>query len=107
MQGESLRRLSECAAATRPLAGGASVAVAGNPDRLARDLGVEQVREVRPLAPIVFERQIPHLVEIEIVEIAPPIDGDEISAHHVLEIGVEMSVAKQIDVAIELALGDK
>src|SRR6476659_1615701 len=103
----SLGRLSERAAATRPLAGGASVAVAGNPDRLARDLGVEQVREVRPLAPIVFERQIQHLVEIAIVDIAPPIDGDEISAHHVLEIGVEMSVAQQIDVAIELSLGDK
>src|SRR4051812_5516178 len=103
----SLRRLSERAAATRPLTGGASVAVAGNVDRLARELGVEQVGEMCPRVAIVFERQIQHLVEITIVDIAPPIDGDEISAHHVLEIGVEMSLAQQIDVAIELALGDK
>src|SRR3954470_19830200 len=103
----SLRGLSERTPATRPLAGGASVAMAGNPDWRARGLGVEQVREVCPRAPIVFEWQAQHLVEIAIVDIAPPIDGDEISAHHVLEIGVEMSVAQQIDVAIELALGDK
>ena len=46
----SFRRFSQRAPATRSLAGGASVAVAGDPDRIAGDLGVQQVRQVYVLA---------------------------------------------------------
>src|SRR3979490_3287829 len=38
---------------------------------------------------------------------ASPVDGDEVPAHHVLEIGVQMRLPKQIEIAIELVLGDE
>src|SRR6185295_7712226 len=86
---------------------GASVAVAGNPDRIAGDLGMEQVRQADLLARIALKGEIQHLIEIAVVDVAPPVDGDEVPAHHMREIGVEMRAAKQIEVAIELALGEE
>ena len=67
--------------------------MAGNPDRIAGDLGMEQVRQVDLLARIALEGKIQHLIEIAVVDVAPPIDRDEVPAHHVREIGVEMRAA--------------
>ena len=62
----------------------------GNADRLTLDVGVKQLRQVYTLARIVFERQVEHLIKIAVVDITTPIDRNQISAHDVLEVGVEV-----------------
>src|SRR5919108_195920 len=74
----SLRRFLERAAAARSLAGGAAVAMAGDANRPAFELDVEQLGQVDALARDVSacERQIEHLVEVAVVDVALPIDRD-------------------------------
>src|SRR5258705_13833194 len=101
------RRLRQRAAAARSLAGGAAIAMACDADRPPLDVGVEQVRQVHALACIMPERQIKHLIEVAVVDEASPIHRNQISAHDVLEIGVNMRTLQQIEVTIELTVGDK
>ena len=54
-----------------------------------------------------FERQIEHLIEIAVVDIAPPIDRNQVSAHHLVEFGIEVRALQQVEVAIELAVGNE
>src|SRR5215472_5090032 len=67
---KALRRFFERAAAARSLAGGAAVAMAADPDRPPLYLGFKQIRQVQALARVVFERQIEHLIEIAVVDVA-------------------------------------
>src|SRR5262245_36569887 len=101
------RRFLERAAAARSLAGGAAVAMAADPDRPSLHLGFEQIGQVQALARVVFERQIEHLIEIAVVDVAPPIDRNQVSAHHLVEVGVEVRALQQVEVAVELAVGNE
>src|SRR5713101_896138 len=103
----SLRRLGQGATATRSLAGGAAVAVARDSNCLAFDLRFKQVREVHALAPLMLQREIEHLVEIAVIDIAAPIYRDQATTHDMLQIAIEMSVSQQIEVALELAFRDQ
>src|SRR6266566_1083477 len=99
--------LRQRAAATRSLAGGAAITVARDPDRPTFDIDVEQIGQVHAFVRAVLERQIEHLVEIAIVDVAAPVDRNQISAHDAVEVGVEVRAAEQIQVAIELAVGQE
>ena len=54
---KSLGRFRERAAAARSLSGGAAVAMAGDADRIVREVGVEQVGQMHARASAVGERQ--------------------------------------------------
>jgi len=53
------------------------------------------------------ERQVEHLIEIAIVEIALPVDRDQAAAHDAVEIGVEVCVLQQLQVAVDLTPADE
>ena len=53
------------------------------------------------------QRQIEHLVEVAVIEVAAPVDRDEAAAHHAVEVVVAMGLAQQAHVAVELALRDQ
>src|SRR6266446_10121478 len=101
------RRFLQRAAAARSLARGAAIAMAADPDRSTLDLGFQQIAQVQALARVVFERQIEHLIEVAVIDVAAPIDRNQVSAHHVVEIGVEVCALQQVEVAIELAVGNE
>ena len=44
-------------------------------------------------------RQVEHLVEVAVVDKAAPIDRDQVAAHHAVEVGVEMGVLEQVEIA--------
>src|SRR5262249_52913724 len=71
------------------------------------DLGRKHTGQVPALARVVFERQIEHLIKTAVENIPPPIDRNQVSAHHVVEIGIEVRALQQSEVAIELAVGNK
>ena len=81
--------------------------MARDPDRPTFDIDVEQIGQVHAFVRAVLERQIEHLVEIAIVDVAAPVDRNQISAHDAVEVGVEVRAAEQIQVAIELAVGQE
>ena len=54
-----------------------------------------------------FERQVEHLIKIAVVDITTPIDRNQISAHDVLEVGVEVRTPQQIEVAVKLPVRDQ
>src|SRR5262249_56174479 len=71
------------------------------------DLGVQQVGQVQALARVVFERQIEHLIEVAVIDVPAPVDRNQVSAHYVVEIGVEVRAPQQVEVAIELAVSNE
>src|SRR5215471_16469385 len=48
-------------------------------------------------------RQAEHLVEVAIVHIATPVDGNQVPAHHAIKVGIVMCVLQQAEVSIEFA----
>src|SRR5438034_10858033 len=80
--------LRQRAAATRSLAGGAAITVARDPDRPTFDINVEQIGQVHAFVRAVLERQIEHLVEVAIVDVAAPVDRNPMSGHEAVEVGV-------------------
>ena len=62
---------------------------------------------MRPLAPLVAQGQIEHLVEIAVIEIAAVIDRDQGAAHDALEIGIKMGVLEQRQIIVERALREQ
>src|SRR6201987_1956936 len=99
--------LRQRAAAARTLSGSTAVAVPGHPDRLTLHFGVKQLRQMYTLAGIMFVWQGETLIKIAVVDIAAPIDRNQISAHDVLEVGIEMRPPQQIEVALELPVRDQ
>src|SRR6266545_341917 len=63
----SLRGFLQRAAAARALAGRAAEAMAGDADRIADDIRIDQVGQMHPLAAVVSERQVEHLVEVAVI----------------------------------------
>src|SRR5262245_9810589 len=102
----SLRRLFQGAAAARALAGGAAEAMTGNPDGIAGDVRVEELGQVHALALAPRQRQVEHLVEVAVVNVAAVVDRYEAAAHHAGEILLAVRLAQQRQIVVELPLGD-
>ena len=70
--------------------------MAGDADRVAGEIRVEQLGQVRACFAVVRQRQIEHLIEIAVIDVAAPVDRDQRAAHDTIEIGVEMGVLQQL-----------
>ena len=81
--------------------------MAGDADRIADDIRIDQVGQMHPLAAVVSERQVEHLVEVAVIDVAAVVDRHQVAAHDTVEIGVEVGSAQQRDVVVELAFGDQ
>ena len=71
-----------------------------------RDRG-RKLGEVRSVAALAGERQAQHLIEVAIVDVALPVDGEERTAHDRLEVLRLIRVLGQRHVFLEAALGDE
>src|SRR3954467_6394458 len=75
------------AAAGGTLPRGAAVAMVAHRDVVPLKLALDEVGEAgAPLIFLEYERQAEHLVEVAVVHITLPVDGDEVAAHHRLQV---------------------
>src|SRR5437763_15302046 len=65
------------AAAGRALPRGAAVAMIAHRDAGAGELALGELANVQRFAPAMPERQAEHLVEVAVVDVAAPVDGDQ------------------------------
>ena len=61
-------------------------------------------REMGARAAAARERQVEHLVEVAVVDVAAIVDRQEAAAHHAVEVLVAMRMHELVEVAVELAL---
>src|SRR5581483_2464740 len=98
---QAARSARECAAAAAALTGRAAVAVICDDDRIAFDISTQQISQMR--AVLLGASQAELLVEITIVQGTAPIDADEISTHHMIEIRRGEVLFQQPHIIAELA----
>src|SRR5690625_177005 len=54
-----------------------------------------------------WQRQLQHLVEIAIVEIALPVDTHQIATHHSLKVSGAVTVFEQLHIVLKLTFGNQ
>ena len=81
--------------------------MAGDPDRVAGNVVVHEIGEMHPFPAGARQRQVEHLVEVAVEDVAAVVDRHQVAAHDTVEIGVEVGSAQQRDVVVELAFGDQ
>ena len=91
------------ASAATALAGGAPVTMLADLDRASLEILAEQIIQVQALLPVA-QRHVQHLIEVAVVEIAPPVDAQQLPAHDGLQVVVLMGLPQQLQIAVEFAL---
>ena len=54
-----------------------------------------------------LQRQVEHLIEVAVVDIALPVHGQQRAAHHRFQVGFQVGVLEQAHITAELALGNQ
>src|SRR5262245_15637136 len=76
-------------------------------DSIAFDVIVKQIRQVHAATPSPRHRQVEHLVEVAVVDVTAPVNRNQGAAHDVVEVGIEMSILEETEIAVEFACGDE
>src|SRR5918992_155678 len=80
----------------------------GHLDGITRKkLGTHKIAHMQSAAVAELQWQPQHLIEVAIVDIALPIDTEEGTAHHTLEVFCTMVLVQQLHIPAKLPLGDQ
>src|SRR5262249_33247641 len=52
-------------------------------------------------------REIEHLVEVTVIDITSPINRNQVTAHDIVEVGIEMSILQETEIAFELTFSQE
>ena len=79
----------------------------GDPDGGARQFLVQQFGQMDAARSASAQRQVQHLVEIAVVDVALPVHRDQVPAHHRRQVLVPVRGLEQVHVGLELPLGQQ
>src|SRR6185312_3869280 len=79
----------------------------GNADGIVVDCVLQQVGQMYALMCSACHRQIEHLVEVAIIDVATPVNRNQVAAHDAIEVRVQMVILQVPEIAIERTICDK